>query len=363
MSLVQRAPRRSALRANTDSALLGGASTTNMKISPFWMAAARLSGRLDFSGCIAAGLDPESASTAQLVQHGVAPALVPRLRCREWPTDSTTALPLTHPDYPAALRPLPFAPPVLFVRGPLGLLSDPGVAIVGARRCSGAARQWARELADAVAGAGGVVVSGLAWGVDEAAHQGAAGRTIAVVAQGLGVPFSGSLARRAAELVRLGGLIVSEFPSDRRPARHLFLQRNRVISGLGRATVVVEAGARSGSLVTARCALDQGRDLFVVPDHPSRPGAAGGLSLLASGVAPLLGADALLDAVGLKRASTPVRSELLELVAQHGTPANLAAHTGQSIRIWNRRLATLELSGQVERLPGGRFAPCLPASR
>ncbi|MBO86240.1 MAG: DNA-protecting protein DprA [Deltaproteobacteria bacterium] len=333
------------------------------QISPFWMAAARLSGRLDLSGCISAGINPETAPRSVLIDHGVSPDLVPKLRCQVWPTTSIAALRLTDPDYPECLRPLPYAPPVLFVQGDPKLLLEPTVSIVGARRCSEQARRFAFDVSASVAEAGGVVVSGLAWGVDDAAHRGAAGRTIAVVAQGLGVPFSGSLARRVAELRRQGGIIVSEFPPDRAPARHLFLQRNRVISGLGRATVVVEAGEQSGSLVTARCALEQGRDLFVVPDHPSRRGAAGGLRLLASGAAPLLSARTIIDSLGLKTVARDGMSDLMKMISSHGSAVALAAHTGESIRIWNRRLATLELSGRVERLPGGRFVPCRSASR
>ncbi len=341
----------------------GAAPTVVMKkISSFWMAAARLSGRLDLSGCIAAGVDPSVASDHSLLACGVSERLLPRLRQQAWVPDGYLALPLTDPRYPALLRPLPYAPPVLFVDGDPGLLAAPTAAIVGARRCSEPARRIAMELALAVAEAGGVVVSGLAWGVDEAAHRAAGARTVAVVAQGLGVPFAGALSRRVSQLRHRGGTIVSEFPPDRRPGRHTFPQRNRVISGLARATVVVEAGARSGSLITARCALEQGRELFVVPDHPSRPHAAGGLSLLASGIAPLLGPGPLLELLELKHRVPCAMPEVLSMVATFATPAALAAHTGEPVQVWNRRLSALELSGQVERLPGGRFAPCRPSS-
>ena len=332
----------------------------------FWFAASQLSGRIDFSGLLAAGVDPSTASDAVLVHHGVARRVLGPLRQQSLGggpvlPEGVRALPLTSADYPAPLRPLPYAPPVLFVSGRVELLSQPCAAIVGARRCSVPARRFAAQLAEAVSDAGGVVVSGLAWGIDDAAHQGAGSRTVAVLAQGLGVPFSGDLARRAKRLVQAGGVLVSEFVPGLRPDRWTFRQRNRVISGLSRVTAIVEASERSGSLITARSALEQGRELFVVPDHPSARYAAGGLALLETGVAPLLSPRPLIEALGLRGSSGGSRSVLHELLSDHPTPAILADRTGESLRTWVRRLAAWELSGCVERLPGGRFcAGALP---
>jgi len=324
-------------------------------LPPFWAAAAFLSGRLDLSGCLAAGINPATASDADLRHHGVPESMLRGLRQTRLLASSMQALPLTHLTYPAQLQPVPFAPPVLFARGRTELLSKPAVAIVGARRCSLAGRRFAELLARAVVDAGGVVVSGLAWGIDDAAHRGAGSETVAVVGQGLGHPFSGTLARRATALLDAGGLILSEFPPTQRPTRWTFPQRNRVISGLARAVAVVEAGERSGSLITARCALEQGRELFVVPDHPSQVHARGGLSLLATGVAPLLSPEPLLEAAGLSGAQPPHPDSVLALLHDHPTAATLADRTGEPVRVWLRRLSRLELSGRVERLPGGRF--------
>lgn len=334
---------------------------SNMPVlSSFWAAAARLGGRLDLSGCVAVGLDPARASDADLLHHGVSERHLVPLR-RGVPVEcSTLALPLTDARYPPLLRVLPHAPPVLFVSGDPSLLHEPGAAVVGARRCSPHARRFAGALAHAVAEAGGVVFSGLAWGIDTAAHEAAGARTVAVVGQGLEHPFGGDLARRVRHLVQAGGVLVSEYLPRTRPAPWTFRQRNRVISGLARATVVVEAGARSGSLITARCALDQGRDLFVVPDHPGSIHAAGGLALLETGVAPLLGPAALLEAIGVHPAARAAESSVLALLHDHPTAAVLAERTGESLRSWQRRLAALELAGRVERVPGGRFAPCVP---
>lgn len=324
-------------------------------LESFWSAAAQLSGRLDLSTLMSAGLNPADTDAHTLRLHGVSAAHIRRLRAGSSLESRARPVRLVDAGYPHLLRLLPYAPPVLFLHGAEHLLEAPAVAIVGARRCSLLAERFARSLGAAVGGGGGVVVSGLAWGVDAAAQLSAGGRTIAVLGQSVDMPFTGSLRRRAEQLMEAGALLVSEFPPPQRPARWTFRQRNRVISGLSAATVVVEAGMRSGSLITARCALEQGRDLLVVPDHPSHPHSAGGLALLESGVAPLTGPAHLLEMLGL---SSPAVSEPSGVVAHLGDcpdAATLARRLDQPLREVRMTLSALELTGQVERLAGGRY--------
>lgn len=324
----------------------------------FWAAAVHLAGRLDLSGPIIAGLDPARAEDATLIHHGVSPRHVDRLRRAGELASRARPILLTDADYPEQLRRLPHAPPVLFVEGNTERLRAPAVALVGARRCSDLARRFAERLAATMADAGATIVSGLAWGIDQAAHEAAKGRTIGVLGQGLDAHRGGTLRRRADALLSEGGLLVSDLPPGQRPAQWTFPHRNRVISGLAPATVVIEAGERSGSLITARCALDQGRELFVVPDHPLRPHAAGSLALLETGVAPLTHAGPLLELLGLTPAPAPPEAQgLLLQLTDAPDIAALSLRTGEPPRALRQRLTALELSGHVQRLPGGRFAP------
>jgi DNA processing protein len=194
-------------------------------------------------------------------------------------------LPFTAPDFPPQLADLPDAPALLLLQGRRELLAAPQMAVVGSRQPTAAGRRIAFELAGALARAGLVITSGLARGIDTAAHEGAlAARcgTIAVCGTGLDLcypPENQALRDRiAAE-----GLLMSELPRGAPAARHHFPRRNRIISGLARGTLVVEAAAGSGSLITARKALEQGREVFAVPGSPLNPLAAGCLELLAEG--------------------------------------------------------------------------------
>jgi len=192
--------------------------------------------------------------------------------------------------YPAGLLHLADPPPVLFTRGRTELLEAESVTIVGARRATARARDLAERLAAAVARSGRPVVSGMALGIDAAAHRGAlsaAGPTIAVLGTGADVPYPRSQARLYREIVARG-LVVSELSPGTPALPHHFPRRNRVLAALGRATVVVEAGARSGALITVDHALDLGRDVWAVPGPIERPGSEGSNRLLAEGARPLL---------------------------------------------------------------------------
>src|SRR5262245_21512105 len=187
------------------------------------------------------------------------------------------------PLYPNALAAIEDAPPLLTVIGEAGLLGRPMVAVVGARNASANGRRFARDLAAGLGQAGIVVVSGLARGIDAAAHLGAlATGSVAVVAGGIDVVYPEEN-RGLHEAMARQGAIVAEMPVGTEPQARHFPRRNRIISGMSLGVVVVEAAARSGSLITARCALDQGREVFAVPGSPLDPRSRGANDLLRNG--------------------------------------------------------------------------------
>ena len=231
------------------------------------------------------------------------------------------------PDYPQALRDLSDAPPVLWVRGDAGLLSRPAVAVVGARNASALGLRMARGMAAGLAQAGLVVVAGLARGIDTAAHEAALdGGTIAVLAGGLDRVYPSEnigLAARIAE----SGLLVSEQAPGVEPAARLFPLRNRIVSGLARGVVVVEAAHRSGTLITAGCAGDQGREVMAVPGHPLDARAAGCNALIRDGAVLVRSSVDVLEALGLVDAGQAAK-QVRRAEAKPATPqapANKAA--------------------------------------
>ncbi len=206
--------------------------------------------------------------------------------------------------YPGLLAAIHDPPPSLYLRGggDPALLDGPGVAVVGARACSAYGRSVARSLARELAGAGVVVVSGLARGIDAEAHRGAldaAGITVAVLGCGIDRDYPaahGELARRVSER----GLVVSEYEPGIEPAPWRFPARNRIIAGLCRATVVVEARERSGALITADFALEEGREVLAVPGEITSALSAGTNALLRLGATPVTRADDVLEALGIE---------------------------------------------------------------
>lgn len=213
---------------------------------------------------------------------------------------------IADPEYPARLRSIEIPPPVLFVRGePRAFAADHSVAIVGTRRPTEAGRRVASRIAGAVARAGGLVVSGLAVGIDGAAHAAAVTEglpTVAFIGSGHARLFPPVHDRLADAIVDAGGAIVSEHSPETEPTKGTFPRRNRLISGAADAVVVVEAGARSGALLTANWALEQGRECFVVPGSIDAPMSAGCLGFLRewSGLARVVaGVPQLLEDMGL----------------------------------------------------------------
>ena len=192
---------------------------------------------------------------------------------------------LGEPDYPAALRHVADAPPLLAIAGDAAVLSRPIVAIVGARNASVAGRKFAAIIARGVgSGAGYVIASGLARGIDGAAHEAALSTgTVAVLAGGIDRIYPPEHVPLAERIVAEGGAIVSEMATGHEPRSRDFPRRNRIISGMALAVVVVEAAERSGSLITARRAADQGRLVFAAPGSPLDPRAAGSNRLLREG--------------------------------------------------------------------------------
>ena len=200
-------------------------------------------------------------------------------------------------DYPDALYDLPDAPPFLWARGDLTLLSKPKVALVGARNASSLGTRMARGLAKDLGEKGYVIVSGLARGIDAAAHKAALDTgTIAVFAGGADVTYPVENTHLAADIAEKG-LILSEQPMGLHPQARHFPTRNRIVSGLAQAIVVVEAAIKSGSLITARNALDQGRDVLAVPGHPIDTRAAGCNLLLRDGATLVRSAKDVLEAI------------------------------------------------------------------
>ncbi len=201
------------------------------------------------------------------------------------------------PDYPTMLADISDAPPILWCIGDLALLNRPMVALVGARNASSLGTRMAKRLATDLAQAGFVVVSGLARGIDTAAHLAAlAGGTVAVQAGGVDVIYPAENAGLTHDIGK-NGLRVSEQPMGLQPQARHFPARNRIISGLAQAVVVVEAAAKSGSLITADAALAQGRDVFAVPGHPFDARASGCNMLIRDGATLVRGADDIIAAL------------------------------------------------------------------
>jgi DNA processing protein len=213
------------------------------------------------------------------------------------------------PGYPRSLREIPDPPGVLFVRGAMEAADALAVAIVGTRRATHYGKQQAERLAAGLARAGLTIVSGMARGIDGAAHRGAisaGGRTIAVLASGVLNPFPPEHVKLADEIASQGA-VVSEAAPTMPPLAGMFPQRNRIISGLTLGTIVVEAADRSGALITARHAMEQGREVFAVPGQVDSPGSSGPHRLLRDGAKLVRCVDDVLEELGPLAEAAPDR--------------------------------------------------------
>ena len=198
------------------------------------------------------------------------------------------------PDYPALLGELDSAPPILTCRGRLALASEPCVALVGARNASAAAVKLARDFAAALAEAGFTVVSGLARGIDGAAHEGAFPRTIGVIASGIDIAYPPQHAELQ-ERIASDGLLIAEQPPGTEPRGRHFPSRNRIIAGLASGTLVIEAAPQSGSLITARLAGEAGREVMAIPGSPLDARASGCNQLIREGAVLVQAPDEVIE--------------------------------------------------------------------
>lgn len=262
------------------------------------------------SGALAAL--PDIAASAGVQGYAVCPMDVVRHEMSAARAAGAQLVLWGRPDYPAALMDLPDAPPVLWAQGDVTLLNRPAVALVGARNASSLGLRMARRLSEGLGAAGLVVVSGLARGIDAEAHRAALDTgTIAVQAGGVDVIYPEENADLAA-LIAARGCRVSEQPMGCVPQTRHFPQRNRIVSGLSRAVVVIEAAARSGSLITARNALDQGREVLAVPGHPFDARAAGCNMLLRDGATLIRGPQDVMEAIGYSRSTATDAADAAE---------------------------------------------------
>jgi len=279
-------------------------------------------------------------------------------------------------DYSPLLREIDSAPPVLIVRGDTAMVRRPCVAIVGARNASAAACRFARQLAVDLGAEGVTVVSGLARGVDTAAHVGAlGGATAAVIASGIDIAFP---PENAALQDKIGSdqLLIAEQPPGTEPLARHFPSRNRIIAGLAAGTVVIEAAPKSGSLITARRAGDYGREVMAVPGSPIDPRAQGCNLLIRDGATLVQSAADVLEAVGpidrrMLREPAPARvPEPPPVEAADGDRAGIAGllgptpvlvdevvrQSGRPAAVVQLVLLELELAGRVERHAGGKVS-------
>ena len=267
--------------------------------------------------------------------------------------------------YPKALKAIRDAPPFLIAKGNLDLLSRDCIAIVGSRSSSIHGNRIAYNLADNLAEAGYVIVSGMARGIDRNAHLGAKSNTIAVVAHGIDHVYPAENKDLHAQIVN-NALVLTESPIGTAPIAHLFPGRNRIVAGLCNATVVVEATRHSGSLITAQHALDYGREVLAVPGCPLDPRAYGPNTLIQSGAYLVQNHhDVLGQLSGIKRTATyepPIeesdepmipRDQLLGMLSNVPTTIDaLHQHFPYSIGQLRRTLVELEIDGIVQHLPG-----------
>jgi len=297
----------------------------------------------------------------------------------KWATQSENyILTLADPDYPALLTQIPgSAPPILFVKGNRKLLQTTQIAMVGSRNPSPGGQQTAFELSSELAKVGLTITSGLALGIDACCHRGAlaaSGNTIAVLGNGLDQMYPMRHKDLATEIVAKNGAVISEFCIGTKPVKENFPRRNRVISGLAVGTVVVEAAIKSGSLITARYAADQGRDVFAIPGSIYNPNARGCHALIKEGAKLVEAADDIVEEIGFssvaRRMQVDVRqgnlttdAELkqgqdmvIKALGYEPTSVDaLVQRTGLTADVVSSILMEMEIEGFVTSMSGGLF--------
>lgn len=350
------------------------------------LTAAMLAALADASPDLALLERPERALLAQLglttsaIEWLVAPDAARVDDDLRWlETSGCTLLPATSPGYPELLRRSPGAPAVLFARGDTAALREPQLAIVGSRSCTAGGRATAREFAAKFARLGLCITSGLALGIDAAAHQGALeaqGLTVAVLGHGLDTLYPAAH-RELADRIARSGVLISEFPPGVPPLKENFPRRNRIIAGLSHGTLVVEAASGSGSLITARLAGVAGREVFAIPGSIQNPKIRGCHELIRQGAKLVEGvedvlaelrislADQLLATTATPPADTPAAGAVLDkeykilldaLAFEPASIDSLIERTGMNSESIASMLLILELGGHVAPHPGGRYS-------
>lgn len=289
-----------------------------------------------------------------------------------WSTQTNNAiLSIDDADYPPLLKELPDAPPLLFVRGNKHLLSSPQIAIVGSRNPSTLGKQTAFDFAKSLTQCGFSITSGLALGIDAASHQGAlsvGGNTVAVIGTGLDRVYPAKHKDLATEIVEKG-VMVSEFPLGTQAKAHHFPMRNRIISGLSEGLLVVEAAKQSGSLITARLALEQNREVFAIPGSIHNPLARGCNALIREGAKLVETTQDILEELtqynqqhenfviqSLQSTLDLEQQTLLNRVAFSPTNIDdLVRDSGKSVEFISSILLLLELQGYIEATAGGCY--------
>ncbi|MDO9106764.1 MAG: DNA-processing protein DprA [Methylovulum sp.] len=322
-----------------------------------------------------------SESTQALLAMGLKAELVQAIKHPDWSSidydlhwleqENNFAITLLDADYPPQLKEISDPPPLLFVRGNPKLLSLPQIAMVGSRNPSSSGKQTAFSFAETLSRCGFVITSGLALGIDAASHEGALhaqGHTIAVAGTGLDRVYPARHKELAIEIVKTG-VMVSEFPPGTSAKANHFPRRNRIISGLCQGLLVVEAAKQSGSLITARMALEQNREVFAIPGSIHNPLARGCNALIREGAKLVESTQDILEELNQyiqqdEKYSLPTtqskldleQQTLLNLVMFSPTSIdNLVENTGLSVEVLSSMLLILELQGYLEATAGGCY--------
>ena len=263
-------------------------------------------------------------------------------------------------DYPHRLRQISDPPALLYCCGELP--AEPALAIVGTRHPTEFGRMFTKQLAGEIAATGIVIASGMARGIDSAAHRGAldeGGKTIAVLGCGIDRWYPASNTRLGEEILEAGGAIVSEYAPGTPPAKYRFPLRNRIVSGMSAAVIVTEAAVRSGALITARVALEQGREVLALPGDLDRATSEGTNRLIADGAVPVTSVEDAVEAVGRilgMAVETSPEHPLSDLLGPEAALDDLPARLGVSAPEALALVGRWELEGRV-RMEGGRVVP------